>query len=117
MTASILLVEHSNIRAFVVNVDLVSYSLMTTRINPYISNQRNLLEQQQIFISILTINLTFLYQCIHEFNPGISSYVTIVIYTMNAMFILTLVLLAIVETIPADIQAADKFKQIQFNNS
>ncbi|KAL4453453.1 hypothetical protein ABPG74_017660 [Tetrahymena malaccensis] len=93
MTASILLIEHPNIRAFMVNIVLVSYSLMTTKINPYISNQRNKLEQQSIFISILSINLTFLYQGI----MNLSSYVTVVIYTLNAMFILKLILLAIVK--------------------
>ncbi|KAL4453452.1 hypothetical protein ABPG74_017659 [Tetrahymena malaccensis] len=114
MTASILLIEHPNIRAFVVNIVLVSYNLMTTRINPYISNQRNKLEQQSIFISIFTINLTFLYQGIYEFNTNLSSYVTVVIYTLNAMFILKLVLLAIVETIPADISKQNLIQNLLY---
>ncbi|KAL4486201.1 hypothetical protein ABPG73_002841 [Tetrahymena malaccensis] len=110
MTASILLIEHPNIRAFMVNIVLVSYSLMTTKINPYISNQRNKLEQQSIFISILSINLTFLYQGI----MNLSSYVTVVIYTLNAMFILKLILLAIVENIPADISKQNLIQSLLY---
>ncbi|KAL4428744.1 hypothetical protein ABPG74_001898 [Tetrahymena malaccensis] len=114
MTASILLLEQPNIRAFVVNITLISYSMISTRNSPYISYQRNQLEQQSIFISILTINLTFLYQGIKEVNSSASSYVTVVIYSLNGFFILKLVLLVFLEPIPADLSQQNFFQKILY---
>ncbi|KAL4469076.1 hypothetical protein ABPG72_007755 [Tetrahymena utriculariae] len=114
MTATILFLEQPNIRAFVVNITLISYCIMSTRSSPYLSYQRNQLERQSIFISILTINLTFLYQGVKEINPSVSSYVTVIIYSLNGFFILKLVLLVFLEPIPADVKQQNFFQKILY---
>ncbi|KAL4495616.1 hypothetical protein ABPG72_014085 [Tetrahymena utriculariae] len=117
MTASILLVEQPQIRTFAVNIVLVSFCLLSTRKNPYISDQRNKLEQQSIFISIFTINLTILtilYQGFYEFNPKLSQYVTVFIYTLNNIFILKLLIIAYINIISADLQKQNCLQQLLY---